>query len=139
MRSKKHLENEKQNEMIKPEWLFQQPVENKINKIFNPKSLKQKTIDNFKLDDKQVYKELAEKMNNPLYFTVRKFKVGFKLNLDNCHINHAISKLTITPNYPEIRIEVRYINKIIKELSVIYVRLINQFIFQISDGIGGKI
>ena len=78
-------------------------------------------------------------MNNPLYFTVRKFKVGFKLNLDNCHINHAFSKLTITPNYPEIRIEVRYINKIIKELSVIYVRLINQFIFQISDGIGGKI
>ena len=28
--SKKHLENIKQNEMIIPEWLFQEPVENKI-------------------------------------------------------------------------------------------------------------
>ena len=26
--SKKHLENEKQNEMIIPEWLFQEPIEN---------------------------------------------------------------------------------------------------------------
>ena len=32
MRSKKHLENIKQNEMIIPEWLFQEPIENKINK-----------------------------------------------------------------------------------------------------------
>ena len=27
LRSKKHIENMKQNEMIKPEWLFQEPVE----------------------------------------------------------------------------------------------------------------
>ena len=26
--------------MIIPEWLFQEPVENKIKKIYNPKSLK---------------------------------------------------------------------------------------------------
>ena len=26
----KHLENEKQNELVKPEWLFQEPIENKI-------------------------------------------------------------------------------------------------------------
>ena len=34
-RSKKHLENEKQNEMIIPEWLFkeeQTPIENKVKK-----------------------------------------------------------------------------------------------------------
>ena len=30
--SKKHLENIKQNEMIIPEWFFQEPVENKIKK-----------------------------------------------------------------------------------------------------------
>ena len=30
LRSKKHLENEKQNEVIIPEWLFQEPIENKI-------------------------------------------------------------------------------------------------------------
>ena len=36
----KHLENLKQNELIIPEWLFQEPIENKINKIYNPKLLK---------------------------------------------------------------------------------------------------
>ena len=79
-----------------------------------------------KLDDKQLNKELAKKMINPYYFTDRSLKVGFKINLDTHHINHASSTLTITPNYPEFGIEVRYINKIIKELSVIYARLINQ-------------
>ena len=34
--SKKLLENEKQNELISPEWLLQEPVENKIKKIYNP-------------------------------------------------------------------------------------------------------
>ena len=54
MRSKKHLENIKQNEMNIPEWLFLEPVENKINKIYNPKSLKQLVRDNIRLDDKQL-------------------------------------------------------------------------------------
>ena len=31
LRSKRHLENERLIEMIIPEWLFQEPVENKIN------------------------------------------------------------------------------------------------------------
>ena len=30
LRSKKHIENMEQNEMIIPEWLFREPVENKI-------------------------------------------------------------------------------------------------------------
>ena len=46
----------KQNEMIIPEWLFQEPVENKINKIYNPKSLKQISRNNIILDDKQINK-----------------------------------------------------------------------------------
>ena len=57
-------------------------------------------------------------------------KVGFKINLDSHHINHANSKLTITPSYPEFGIEVRYITKIMKELSVIYASLINQYKFK---------
>ena len=32
LRGKKHLENEKQEEVIIPEWLFQEPFENKIKK-----------------------------------------------------------------------------------------------------------
>ena len=64
LRSKKHIKNMKQNEMIIPEWLFQEPVENKIRKLYNPKSLKQLARNNIKLDDKQLNKELAKKMIN---------------------------------------------------------------------------
>ena len=130
LRSKKHLENTKQNHMIIPEWLFQKLVENKIKKIYNPKSLKQLARNNIKLDDKQLKKELTKKMINPYYFTDRNLKVGFKINLDSHHINHVNSKLTFIPNYPEFGIEVRYINIIIKELAVIYARLINQYKFR---------
>ena len=68
LRSNKHLENLKQNEMITPEWLFQEPVENKVKKIYNPKSLKQLARDNIRLDDKQLNKELAKKMHNSFLF-----------------------------------------------------------------------
>ena len=130
LRSKKHLENMKQYEMIIPEWLFREPVENKVNKIYNPKSLKQLARNNIRLDDKQLNKELAKKMINPYYFTDRALQIGFKINLDIHNLHHANSKLTIIPNYPEFGIEVRYINKIMKELSVIYARLINQYKFK---------
>ena len=56
--------------------------------------------------------------------------MGFKNNLDSHHINHANSKLSITPTYPEFGIEVRYINKIIKELSFIKTRLIKHYKFK---------
>ena len=52
LRSQKHLENEKQNEMIIPEWLFKEPVENKIKKIDNPISLKKLARNKINLDDK---------------------------------------------------------------------------------------
>ena len=58
LRSKKYLENIKRNEMIIPEWLFQEPVENKIDIKYNPKSLKQLACDNIRLDDKQLNKEI---------------------------------------------------------------------------------
>ena len=45
-----------------PEWLIQEPIGNKIEKMYNPKTLKQIAKDNIKLDDKQLNKELAEKM-----------------------------------------------------------------------------
>ena len=130
LKSKKHLENIKQNEMIIPEWLFREPVENKIKKTYNPKSLKQLARDNIKLDKKQLNKELAKKMINPYYFIDNNLKVGFKINLDSHHINHANSKLTITPIHPEFGIEFRYINQIVKELSIIYARLLNQYKFK---------
>ena len=130
LRSKKHLENIKQNDMIIPEWLFQESVENKIKKRYNPKSLKQLARNNIKLDNKQLMKKLARRMIIPYYFTDRNSKVGFKINLHSHTINHDNSKLTIIPNHPEFGIEVRYINKILKELTVIYARLINQYKFK---------
>ena len=130
LKSKKHLENLKQNEMIIPEWLFREPVENKINKIYNPKSLKQLARNNIKLDDKQLNKELARRMINPYYFIDENLREGFKINLDSHNLHHTNSKLTITPNHPEFGIENRYINKIMKELAVIYARLINQYKFK---------
>ena len=130
LRSKKRLENIKQNEMIIPEWLFLEPVENEINKIYNPRSLRQLARDNIKLDDRQLNKELARKMINPYYFTDRNLKVAYKINLDSHNLHHTNSKLTITPTFPEFGIEFRFINKIVKELSVIYARLINQYKFK---------
>ena len=103
--------------MFIPQWLFQEPVDNNYKKIYNPKSLKQLARNNIKLDDRQLNKEIAKKMLNPNYFTDNNLRVGFKINLDSHHINHLNSKLTITPNHPEFKIEVRYINKIMKELS----------------------
>ena len=57
--------------MFIPEWLFREPVENKIKKIYNPKSLKQIARNNIRLDDIQLNKELAKKMISPYYFTDR--------------------------------------------------------------------
>ena len=69
-------------------------------------------------------------MINPYNFTDRNLKVGFKINLDSHQINHANSKITITPNHPEFGIDFRYINKIMKELAVFYARLRNQYKFK---------
>ena len=65
-------------------------------------------------------------MINPYYFIDENLKIGFKINLDSHNFSHANSILSITPKFPEFGIEFRYINKIVKELSVIYARLINQ-------------
>ena len=87
-------------------------------------------MENIKLDDKQLNKELAKKMINPAYFTDRALQVGFNITLESHHINHAISKLIVKPNYLEFGIEIRCIKKIIKKLSLFYARLINQFKFK---------
>ena len=69
-------------------------------------------------------------MINPYYFIGEILKNGFKINLESHNISHANSNLTIIPKYPDSGIEFRYINNIIKEMSVIYARLINQYNFK---------
>ena len=125
LRSKKHIENIKQNEMIIPEWLFPEYNENNINRIYKPKSLKRIARNTINLNDKQLNKELAKKMINPYYFSDRNLKVAYKINLDSHHINHLNSKVTITSNFQDTGIEFRFINKIMREMSFIYARLKN--------------
>ena len=133
LRSKKHLGNEKQNEMIVPEWLFKEEqahIKNKIKIVYNPKTLQQIARGNIAISDKELDKELAEKMNNPYFFNDKNFKIGFKINLESHNINHANSLLNIEPNFPDIGIETRYINKILKGMTTIYARLINRYKFK---------
>ena len=82
------------------------------------------------MNDKELDKEIAKKMINPYYFIDENLKIGFKINLESHNINHANSLLNIEPNFPDIGIETRYINKILKETATIYARLINQYKFK---------
>ena len=50
----------------------------------------------------------------PHFFIDGNLKNGFKINLESHIINHANSLLNITPNFPDIAIQTRYINKILK-------------------------
>ena len=79
------------------------------------------------MNDKKLDKEIAKKMINPYYFIDENLKIGFKINLESHNINHATSLLNLKPNFPDAGTETRYGNKILKELSVIYARLINQY------------
>ena len=139
MRSKKHTENIKHNEMIIPEWLFREPIENKIEKIYNPISLKKLARKKINLDDNQLNKELAKNMINHYYFSDRNLKVAYKFNLDSHHINHLNSKVTITSNFENTGIEFRFINKIMREMAIIYARLINQYKFRYQTGFSARI
>ena len=129
LRSKNYLENMIQNEMIIPKLFFKEdrtPIKKKIQKVYNPKTLKQLAREKIKLDDK----ELAKMMINPYFFIDENLEIGFKINIESHNNNQANSILTITPNFPEFGIEFRYINKIVKKLSGIYARLKNQYKFK---------
>ena len=63
LRSKNHLENIKQNEMIISEWLFereQTPIKKKIQKVYNPKTLKQIAREKIKMDAKELAKVMID-------------------------------------------------------------------------------
>ena len=53
MRRKKLLETRRQNEIIIPEWLFEEelaPIKKKMENVYNPKTLKQTAIENITLN-----------------------------------------------------------------------------------------
>ena len=75
LKSKKHIENE----MIVPEWLVQEPIEDENKNMYSPKPLKQRARVIFKLNDKQLKQELPLKVITPSYFTDRILKMGLKI------------------------------------------------------------
>ena len=108
LKSEKHLENIKQNEMNIPEWLFKQketPIKKKIQKVYNPKTLKQIARQIIKMNDRELDKELAEKLINPYYFIDANLKIGFQIDLENHNFSHANSILNITPNFPDLEFD----------------------------------
>ena len=104
--------------MIIPEWLFKQEqthIKKKIQKVYNPKTIKQIARQNIELNDKELDNVKAKKMINPYFFIDENFNIGFKINLESHNINHANSLLNIIPKFPDIGIETRYVNEIQKE------------------------
>ena len=85
----------------------QTPNENKIIKVFNTKTIKQLTRKNMKTKNKELQKELANKMTNPYYFIDGKLKKSFKNNLDSHNTYHANSISSIIPLYPYFGTEIR--------------------------------
>ena len=69
-------------------------------------------------------------MINPYYFFDENLKVGFKFFPESHNIIHANTILTIRFLFPDFGIETRYNNKMMKELSIFYARLINQYIIK---------
>ena len=84
--------------MIKIEWFFNDSIDSKPRKLYNPKHLREITRENIKLDDKQLNEEMAEKTINPFCFTNRAIKVGFIIRLDSHHINLTTSEKLIIQN-----------------------------------------
>ena len=65
LRNMKLLEIEKDDAILISEWLFEELIENKLWKLYNPKPLKQVARDKMKLDDKQLKKQLPGNKNIP--------------------------------------------------------------------------
>ena len=73
-------------------------------------------------------KEIAEHMINPYYFS-RIYRSQNEVALDRHHPNHINSKITIKSEY-NLPIRLCDLNNILKEMSTIYARLINQYKFK---------
>ena len=76
-RSKKHLENDKQFEIIMPKWLFkeeQAPIKNKTKKVNIRKPLKQIAWLKFKINHNKIDKELAKKLFIHTFLKIETYK-----------------------------------------------------------------
>ena len=125
--------------MIMPEWLFLEPIENPNNiprRIYIFRPLREKVKEYNKIDDKQLNKELAKKMNNPYYFTDRALQVGFNIYLDS----HYLIMLTVFQLINQIIQRLKSgLYKILREMAPFYARLINQYKFKIRTAFSARL
>ena len=68
-------------------------------------------------------------MASSFEFTDRNLEGGFSITLESHQSNHANSKLTNKLNFPDFGNESHYKNEILKEMAVIYARLIYHYKF----------
>ena len=54
--------------MIIPEWVYKEPIENKIKFIYSPKPLKRIAKENNKKVDNLLEKEIAKKLINSFFY-----------------------------------------------------------------------
>ena len=116
--SEKHWKNMKHKAMIKPEWLFQEPIENIPRNKYSPKALNQIVRENFKIDVMKLSKELAKRMINPYYFTDGALQVGLNNTLESHLSSYANSIISIKTNFTEL--ETRHVEKILHEVAYFY-------------------
>ena len=64
-------------------------------------------------------------MISPYYFS-RRFENQYKINLDSHNVNHLNSKITFKNKY-DLPIQMDDVDSILKEMSLIYTRLIDQY------------
>ena len=127
----KHLKSKKHINKLSNKNEDQPSISKTENIKNNPESLKKLARDKIDLNNKDLNKEMAKKMLNLYYFSDKNLYHILKINLDSHHINHINSKITIssTSEYDN-SIDMYLINNIVKEMCMIYARLINQYKFK---------
>ena len=130
LKSKKHINKLSINNIDQKD-IVDQPSTSKTENIKNnPKSLKELAREEVKLDNKQLNKELAKKYEIPTILKINYFINFLKINLDSHQINHLNSKITISSITEHNEIDMDLINRLVKEMSIIYARLIDQYKFK---------
>ena len=124
LRSKTHEENQK----IIPSNFFNEPSSSKPKKIKQVPTLKELAKQKITIKGKVLENEIAKRMISPYYFS-RRFENQYKINLDSHNVNHLNSKITITNKY-DFPIEMYDVDSILREMSIIYARLIDQYKFK---------
>ena len=123
-----------QDEIIIPKMFLnevQEPVGKKIEKVYNPKTIKQSARENMKINEKKKKYRISFKKINPFAFRNETLKLGFRHNVDSHNVNHANSILATMPIYADVWIEEkRFVIEKLKEMANINAILRNHYKFK---------